>query len=74
MLWLGLMFSNVGRASLSNLIEGAWLMIASVVLAYVQVFFIDRFVKRPTRTTRAIAVILCVAAVILRVVMPAFPE
>ena len=72
--WIGLMFANIGHASLANLIEGAWLMMASVVLAYTQVFIIDRLVKKPAGTTAALAAILCIAAIILRITMPTLPE
>ena len=72
--WLGLMFSNIGHPSLANLIEGAWLMTASIVLAYTQVFIIDRLVKKPPGTTAALATILCIAAIILRITMPTLPE
>ena len=72
--WFGLMLWGVGQSSLSNLIEGVWLMGASVVLAYVQVFLVDRFVKKPAPTTGVIVTILCLGAVILRVTMPALPE
>jgi len=47
---------------------------ASVVLAYVQVLLVDRFVKKPVRTTGVIAAILCLGAGILRATMPALPE
>jgi hypothetical protein len=72
--WIGLLFSNIGHPSLGNFIEGAWLMTASVVLAYTQVFIIDRVVKKPARTTAALATILCIAAIILRITMPTLPE
>jgi hypothetical protein len=73
-LWIGLMFANIGHASLANLIEGAWLMMASVILVYTQVFIIDRLVKKPAGTTAALAAILCIAAIILRITMPTLPE
>jgi hypothetical protein len=72
--WVGLLLSGVGQSSSANVIEGAWLMGASVVLAYVQVFLVDRFVKKPVRTTGVIAAILCLGAVILRATMPVLPE
>jgi hypothetical protein len=72
--WLGLMFSNIGHPSLANLIEGAWLMMASIVLAYTQVFIIDRLLKKPPGTSAALATILCIAAIILRITMPTLPE
>lgn len=74
LLWYGLMELGVGRGSLANLVEGFWIALAGVVCAYVQVFVLDRIVKRPNRTTAALAVILCLAGVILRVSMPALPE
>ena len=72
--WIALLFSNIGQPSLANLIEGAWLMMASVALAYAQVFIIDRRVKKPAGATAALATILCIAAMILRIAMPTLPE
>lgn len=72
--WIGLMFSNIGHPSLANVIEGASLMMVSVVLAYTQVFIIDRLVKKPAGTTAVLATILCIAAIILRLTMPTLPE
>jgi hypothetical protein len=72
--WIALLFSNIGQPSLANLIEGAWLMMASVVLAYAQVFIIDRRLKKPAGTSAVLATILCIAAIILRITMPTLPE
>jgi len=42
-------------------------MMASVVLAYTQVLVIGRLVKKAAGTTAALATILCIAAIILRI-------
>ena len=74
LVWIGMIFSNIGHPSLANLLEAAWLMMAAIVLAYTQVFIIDRLVKKPAGTSVALATVLCIAAVILRITMPTLPE
>lgn len=72
--WLALVVAGVGAQSLSNLVEVAWLLVASVPACYAQVFILDRLTQRPRANTLGMAVVLCIVAVALRLLMPALPE
>lgn len=73
-LWVGLAVSGVGSQSLGNLVELLYLSFGAVPLYYLKVMFIDK-IRPDTRLNTIIAtVMLCFAAIILRLVMPELPE
>ena len=70
-----LMSAGFGRPqSLGNLIEFPILSGIGVGIAYLKVFWLDRFSTKPAWTTYLFAALLVGLAFVLRLVMPTMPE
>lgn len=72
--WMLLTGAGVGAQSLSNMIEVLGLLLVSVFACYLQVFVLDRYLSKPSRTSTWLAGVLCLVAVALRLTMPVLPE
>lgn len=73
-LWVVLAISGVGSQSLGNIVELLYLSFGAVPLYYLKVLFIDKIRPNTRLNTIMATVIICVVAVILRLVMPVLPE
>lgn len=73
-LWVILAMSGIGSQSLSNVVELLYLCFGSVPIYYLKVLYIDKIRPDTRRNTILATVMLCVVAIILRLVMPDLPE
>ena len=72
--WFFLTYFGYGAQSLSNIIEVLWLIGAAILLCYIKVLVIDRFIKKPKATTYVFMIFLVLGALLLRSFMPVLPE
>ncbi|PLX80771.1 MAG: hypothetical protein C0615_00480 [Desulfuromonas sp.] len=73
-LWVILAILGVGSQSKGNIIELLYLSFGAVPIYYLKVLFVDK-VRPDTKMNTIIAsIIICIAAIILRLVMPVLPE
>lgn len=73
-LWFVLTVNGFGSQSLSNVIEVLCLLGAGVALAYLHLYLVSRTGARPTPTAVWMMVVLVVAAILFRWLMPVLPE
>lgn len=73
-IWVLLSGAGIGAQSLSNLIEVLVLLSLGVAACYLQVFFLDRHLSRPPRTSAWLAGALVLVGLPLRLMMPVLPE
>jgi len=74
LVWALLAAAGIGPQSLVNLVMELFdLVLGSIVLYYLKVFVLDRYTRSPDRNTAYVIVIASLAALLLRLFMPALP-
>jgi hypothetical protein len=73
-LWILLTGTGYGAQSLSNLVEIFWILLATIVLAYLKVFIVDRKLHKPKQATYTLMALLTIVSFLLRTFMPVLPE
>ena len=73
-LWIALATSGVGPQSMGNIAELLYLTLGAIPVYYVKVLLIDKYRPNTGMNTIVMTIVICMAAVILRLVMPTLPE
>ena len=73
-LWVVLAMSGVGSQSLGNVVELFYLSFGAIPIYYLKVLYVDKIRPNTKLNTIIMTVMMCVAAVILRLAMPVMPE
>ncbi len=72
--WMILTALGIGAQSLANIIEIFYLFIGGVVLSYLQVLIFKKHKTNTFLVSGVIVIVLCLAALLLRLLMPVIPE
>ncbi|PLX98493.1 MAG: hypothetical protein C0623_12525 [Desulfuromonas sp.] len=73
-IWVILAMSGIGPQSLGNIVELLYLSFGAVPIYYLKVLFVDKIRPNTGKNTIIATIILCIAAVLLRLIMPVLPE
>ena len=73
-LWIALAISGIGPQSKGNIAELLYLTLGAIPVYYAKVLVIDKIRPNPKVNTIIITIVICVAAVLLRLAMPVLPE
>lgn len=73
-LWIVLAMAGVGPQSKGNIVELLYLCFGAIPIFYFKVLLIDRIRPNTKMNTIIITLVICLAALIMRLTMPVLPE
>ena len=74
LLWILLAIGGIGAQSMGNIVELLYLCFGSIPLYYLKVLFIDKIRPDTRMNTIILTLVICLAAVLMRMTMPVLPE
>ncbi len=73
-LWILLAMGGIGPQSMGNIVELFYLCFGAIPIYYLKVLLIDKVRPNTRMNTVILTLVICLAAILLRLTMPVIPE